>query len=65
LEQIYDPLSNQWLSSLVAAISIIFFFVALAAFRLKGYVASTITVALALLLAGTGIAFPFFSHFLV
>ncbi len=47
-QQIYDPLGNLWLSSLIAAIPIIFFFVALAVLRLKGHVAGTITVILAL-----------------
>jgi L-lactate permease len=50
-QQIYNPLDNLWLSSLVAAIPIIFFFVALAVFRMKGHVAGTITVALSLLVA--------------
>ncbi|MDD5248243.1 MAG: L-lactate permease [Rhodocyclaceae bacterium] len=50
-QQIYDPLSNLWLSSLVAAIPILFFFVALAVFRMKGHIAGTITVILALLVA--------------
>lgn len=50
-QQVYDPLGNLWLSSLVAAIPIIFFFVALAVLRLKGHIAGTITVALALLVA--------------
>jgi L-lactate transport len=50
-QQIYDPLGNLWLSALVAAIPIIFFFIALAVFRMKGYIAGTITVALALLVA--------------
>lgn len=47
-QQIYDPLGNLWLSSLIAAIPIIFFFVALTLLRLKGHVAGTITVILAL-----------------
>ena len=50
-QQIYDPLGNLWLSAFIAAIPIIFFFVALAVFRMKGYIAGTITVALALLVA--------------
>ena len=50
-QQIYDPLGNLWLSSLVAAIPIIFFFVALAVFRMKGHIAGTITVALSLAVA--------------
>lgn len=49
--QLYDPLGNIWLSSLIALIPIIFFFAALAIFRLKGYIAGTITVALALIIA--------------
>ena len=49
--QNYDPLGNIWLSSLVAAVPIIFFFLALTIFRLKGYVAGTITVALTLAVA--------------
>ena len=50
-QQIYDPMGNIWLSSLVALIPIIFFFLALAVFRLKGSVAGTITVILALLVS--------------
>lgn len=50
-QQIYDPMGNIWLSSLVAFIPIIFFFLALAVFRLKGSVAGTITVILALLVS--------------
>jgi len=49
--QVYDPLGNLWLSAFVAAIPIIFYFVALAVLRLKGHVAGTITVALSLLVA--------------
>ncbi|MEN9659990.1 MAG: hypothetical protein RL571_3455 [Pseudomonadota bacterium] len=50
--QIYDPLGNIGLSALIAAIPIIFFFLALTVFRLKGHVAglgtiiSTLAVAL-------------------
>ncbi len=50
-QQIYDPVGNLWLSSLIAAIPIIFFFVALAVFRMKGHIAGTITVALALMVS--------------
>ena len=50
-QQIYDPMGNVWLSSLVALIPIIFFFLALAVFRLKGSIAGTITVVLALLVS--------------
>ncbi|MEL1623549.1 hypothetical protein, partial [Acinetobacter baumannii] len=34
-QQIYDPMGNIWLSSAIALIPIIFFFLALAVFRLK------------------------------
>ena len=49
--QIYDPAGNLWLSSLVAALPIIFFFAALAIFRMKGHWAGTATVAIALAVA--------------
>src|SRR3954468_2218917 len=50
-QQIYDPFGNLWLSALVAAIPIIFFFVALAILRMKGHIAGTITVLLSLAVA--------------
>ncbi len=50
-QQIYDPMGNIWLSSIVALIPIIFFFLALAIFRMKGSKAGTITVILALLVS--------------
>ncbi|CAM2150323.1 MULTISPECIES: lactate permease LctP family transporter [Paraburkholderia] len=46
--QIYTPLGSLWLSALVAAVPILFFFVALAGLRLKGHVAAAITLVLAL-----------------
>ncbi len=49
--QIYDPAGNIWLSSLVALIPIVFFFLALTVLRLKGYMAGTLTVVLSLLVA--------------
>lgn len=49
--QNYDPAGNIWISALVALIPIVFFFVALTKLRLKGYVAGTITVLLALAVA--------------
>ncbi|CDI04236.1 putative lactate permease [Candidatus Competibacter denitrificans Run_A_D11] len=50
--QIYAPLGGSlWLSAFVAAIPIIFFFVALAVLRMKGHIAALITVALAILVA--------------
>ncbi len=50
-QQIYDPMGNIWLSSIVTLIPIVFFFLALAVFRMKGSVAGTITVVLALLVS--------------
>ena len=49
--QIYTPLGSLWLSSLAAAVPIIFFFIALAALRIKGHVAAAVTLALALMVA--------------
>ncbi|KFG94835.1 L-lactate permease [Burkholderia paludis] len=46
--QIYTPLGSLGLSALVAAIPIIFFFVALAVLRMKGHVAAAITLLLSL-----------------
>ena len=50
-QQIYDPMGNIWISSAIAMIPIVFFFLALAIFRLKCSVAGTITVILALLVS--------------
>ncbi|PZP21113.1 lactate permease LctP family transporter [Pseudomonas kuykendallii] len=50
-QQIYTPLGSLWLSAAVALIPIVFFFLGLAVFRMKGYVAGTITLALSLLIA--------------
>ena len=50
-QQNYDPVGNIWISALIALIPIVFFFVALTRLRLKGYVAGTITVLLAFLVA--------------
>lgn len=46
--QLYTPLGSLWLSALAAAIPIIFFFIALAALRIKGHVAAAVTLTLAL-----------------
>ncbi|KLJ02895.1 L-lactate permease [Luteimonas sp. FCS-9] len=46
--QIYDPAGNLWISSAIALIPIAFFFFALVVARLKGWLAGTLTVALAL-----------------
>ena len=50
-QQLYDPLGNIWLSSLIAALPILFFFFALTQLRLRGYIAGTITVLIALAVA--------------
>lgn len=50
-QQIYDPMGNIWISSALALIPIVFFFLALAIFRMKGSVAATITVVLAFLVS--------------
>ncbi|EOE6865499.1 L-lactate permease [Cronobacter dublinensis] len=50
-QQNYDPAGNIWLSSLIAALPILFFFFALIKLKLKGYMAATITVVIALLVA--------------
>jgi L-lactate transport len=49
--QVYDPAGNIWLSSLIAVLPILFFFVALAVLRIKGHLAGTLTVILALLVS--------------
>ena len=51
LQQVYDPIGNIWLSSLIASLPILFFFFALIKLKLKGYIAATITVGIALLVA--------------
>ncbi|AMJ58099.1 MULTISPECIES: L-lactate permease [Stenotrophomonas] len=50
-EQLYDPAGNLWLSSLIALLPIAFFFVALTVLRMKGWLAGTLTVAIALAVA--------------
>jgi L-lactate transport len=57
--QVYDPLGTLWLSALVAAIPIIFFFIALTAFNLKGHVAGTLTALLAVAIAVAVYGMPF------
>ncbi len=49
--QIYDPMGNLALSALMAAIPIIFFFLALAVLRIKGHVAAAVTLLLAIAVA--------------
>ena len=50
-QQNYDPAGNIWLSSLIASLPILFFFFALIKLKLKGYLAATYTVAIALMVA--------------
>ncbi|HFU7088237.1 TPA: L-lactate permease [Bacillus cereus] len=57
--QVYDPFGNIWISAAVALIPIIFFFLALAVFRMKGYVAGFITVVLTILVALFAYKMPF------
>jgi len=49
--QTYDPLGTLWLSALAALIPIIFFFIALTVFNLKGHVAGALTALLAVVIA--------------
>ncbi|WP_348697158.1 lactate permease LctP family transporter [Duganella fentianensis] len=49
--QIYDPMGSLALSALMAAVPIIFFFVALAVLRIKGHVAAAVTLVLSLAVA--------------
>ncbi|GLC93084.1 L-lactate permease [Cupriavidus sp. TA19] len=46
--QLYTPLGSLWLSALAAAIPILFFFFALAVWRMKGHAAAAVTLLLAL-----------------
>ncbi|MFJ8530496.1 lactate permease LctP family transporter [Bacillus sp. NPDC094106] len=57
--QVYDPFGNIWVSAAVALIPIIFFFFALAVFRMKGHVAGFITVVLTILVAIFAYKMPF------
>ncbi|QED46748.1 lactate permease LctP family transporter [Cytobacillus dafuensis] len=46
-EQVYNPLSNIWLSAIIAAIPIIFFIVLLTIFKVKGYIAGFASIIVA------------------
>ncbi|CAM3707567.1 Glycolate permease GlcA [Pseudomonas reidholzensis] len=50
-QQLYTPLGSLGLSAMAAVIPIVFFFLALAVFRLKGHVAGSITLGLSILVA--------------
>jgi lactate permease len=49
--QVYNPLGTFWLSALVAAVPIVFFFVTLAVLRWEGYLAGLGTVVLTVIIA--------------
>jgi len=58
-QQVYSPIAGSLgLSALVALIPIIFFFLALAVFRMKGHFAATITLALSMIVAVVGFGMP-------
>ena len=57
-QQLYAPLGSLGLSALVALIPIVFFFLALAVFRLKGHVAGTITLLLSIAVAILAFGMP-------
>lgn len=50
-QQVYNPLGHIWLSSLIAVLPIVFFFFGLIKLKLKGHIAATFTVIIALLVA--------------
>jgi lactate permease len=50
-QQLYTPLGSLGLSAAAALIPIVFFFLALAVFRLKGHIAGSITLALSVIVA--------------
>jgi len=58
-QQIYAPIGDSLvLSALIALIPIVFFFLALAVFKMKGHYAAIITVALSMLIAVFGFEMP-------
>ncbi|MFF7710753.1 lactate permease LctP family transporter [Pseudomonas sp. NPDC007930] len=57
-QQLYSPLGSLGLSAAAAVLPIVFFFVALAVLRLKGHVAGSVTLLLALLVAVLAFGMP-------
>ena len=58
-QQVYAPIGGSLgLSALAALIPIVFFFLALAVFRMKGHYAATITLALSMIVAVVGFGMP-------
>jgi lactate permease len=49
--QIIDPIGNSTLSAIIAALPILFIFWALVIKKMKGYLASLLTVAIAVIIA--------------
>ena len=56
--QVYNPLGTLWLSALVAAVPVVFFFVTLAVLRWEGYLAGLGTVVLTVVIALTVYGMP-------
>ena len=56
--QVYNPLGTFWLSAVVAALPIVFFFVTLAVLRWQGYLAGLGTIALTVIIALTVYRMP-------
>ena len=58
-QQVYAPIGDSLgLSALVALIPIVFFFLALAVFRMKGHYAAIITLSLSMIVAVFGFDMP-------
>jgi len=56
--QVYNPLGTLWLSALVAAVPIVFFFVTLAVLRWEGYLAGLGTIVVTVIIALTVYGMP-------
>lgn len=56
--QAINPLGNLWLSALVAAVPVVFLFIALAGLRMKGHIAGLLTVFLAICVAVFAFGMP-------
>jgi lactate permease len=56
--QVYNPLGTFWLSALIAALPIVFFFVTLAVLRWQGYLAGLGTIVLTVIIALTVYRMP-------
>ena len=56
--QVYNPLSNAWLSTLVAALPIVVLLGALGIFRIKAHYAAILGLTVSLLVAAISMACP-------